>query len=241
VASLDVCPDGRLVATGTFSASDDVAGLNGIAVWDGESWSGLGTGLSSTDEFITAQGRAVLCNPDGDIFVGGEFTAVDGVSATNLARYADGSWTALATLNGAVSSMDWYEGVLYISGGFTELDGDEVFAIASWDGERWSSLADGLRTQFEFSPAYVACVRAKSNGVFASGYLERSGDTSLAFAGWFDGTAWHDLAGGLNDLTEACHVDSSRFFVGGSFTTAGGQPSLGIAEWNYAAAEGSGE
>lgn len=241
VAAIAVCPDGTLVATGSFTASDSVADLNGIAVWDGTAWSSLGTGLSTTEEFSTAQGRTVLCTPDGDIFVGGEFSAVNGVPATNLARFSAGTWTALATLNAAVSSLDWYDGVLYIGGGFTELDGNEMFAVASWDGSTWSPLAAGLQTQFEFSPASVSCVRAKSNGVFAAGYLEQSGDTPLAFAGWFDGTEWHDLAGGLNDLTEACHVDSSRFFVGGPFTTAGGQPSLGIAEWKYAPAEGAGE
>lgn len=237
VVDIALCPDGSLVATGSFTEDTDGTVLNYIATWDGTEWNALGTGLAG-DEFSTS-GRAVVCSPDGDVYVAGSFDTAGGTGAENVAVWSDGAWSSLGAFNGTASGLDWYDGMLYISGRFTEIDGTEYLGVVAWDGESFSAVGAGLETQFDFSPADVTCVFAKENGLFAAGYFERSNDVSLGFTAWFDGTDWQPLGEGVNDIAESCHVDSARFFVGGVFTSADSNPSLGLAMWDYS--EGSGE
>jgi hypothetical protein len=237
VSALATCPDGSLIATGAFVEDTDGTALNYIARWNGAAWTALGGGLEG-EEFSTF-GRAVVCGPDGTIYVGGSFDAAGGVDAENFAVWSDGAWASVGAFDSTVNSLDWYEGVLYIAGRFTNIDDTEYLGVAGWDGTSFSAIGAGLETQFDFSPADVSCVFAKENGVFAAGYFERSNGAELGFVAWFDGTDWLPLEEGVNDIAESCHVDSARFFVGGAFSSADSIPSLGLAMWDYS--EGSGE
>ena len=98
---------------------------------------------------------------------------------------------------------------LFVGGSFDTAGGVTAKGIARWDGTIWHALGDGLHTQYDFSPAQVWGIAVKSNGVFATGYFTRSNETVLGHVGWFDGTTWHSLDDGLNDVGESAIVGNN--------------------------------
>lgn len=86
VNSLAVTRGGTLVAAGTWAG--------GVSYWDGSAWSLLAGGANDR-----VQALAVL--PSGDVLAAGRFSSIGGVSADKIARWREGSWSALgATVGG---------------------------------------------------------------------------------------------------------------------------------------------
>jgi hypothetical protein len=60
--------------------------VNGIARWNGTTWSALGTGTNGDV-------LALLIRPNGDLIAAGNFTVAGGVSAGRIAKWNGASWT----------------------------------------------------------------------------------------------------------------------------------------------------
>jgi hypothetical protein len=78
--------DGSLVAAGNWNGDS----VKDVARFDGTAWVPLST---------LASGRAILqlaTLPDGDLLVGGFFTAIGGTAANGVARWNGTSWSAVA-------------------------------------------------------------------------------------------------------------------------------------------------
>lgn len=106
--------DGGVYVVGAFTTAGGNA-ANKVARWDttasstSNGWSAVGTGVGPTGgtarfNVITARETTKYSTIMGGIaFVGGSFSAVDGVSAANVAKYtpavapAVGTWAALGT------------------------------------------------------------------------------------------------------------------------------------------------
>jgi trimeric autotransporter adhesin len=73
--------------------------VHNVARWNGSAWSALGTGIDSRN--ATVQALAVM--PNGDLVVGGYFTAVGDVTMSSIARWDGNAWNPLGTgLGGSV-------------------------------------------------------------------------------------------------------------------------------------------
>ena len=59
-----------------------------VAMWDGSSWSPLGSGM---DEPVIA----LAIGPGNVLYAGGDFTLAGGVSANNVAKWESNSWSPL--------------------------------------------------------------------------------------------------------------------------------------------------
>jgi hypothetical protein len=87
VYALLALPDGSTVAGGDFDTAGGVAASN-LAVWDGLSWSSLGSGIDGT---VTA----LAVRPSGELIAGGQFTTAGGAPANNIALWNGAAWSAL--------------------------------------------------------------------------------------------------------------------------------------------------
>jgi hypothetical protein len=141
VRGLAVYDDGTgpaLYATGQFTEAGGVP-ANGIAKWDGESWSALGPGLEM-DPPISMTGRrvAVVETRSGPVlYVGGSFITAGGTPANYVACWDGEKWSPLDSgLNGeayAVASYDEGDGPALIVGGvFSTAGGLTAFNLAKW-------------------------------------------------------------------------------------------------------------
>ncbi len=224
-------PDGKLYAGGTFSAAGAVDARN-VATWDGEAWSALG---SIGEEWEAV--RAFAFDADEQLFAGGLFTTASGAPAANVVRWEDDAWVPLGEgVDDAVDSMVFYGGKLVIAGAFSHSGAADVPHVAFWnaDSEAFEAVGGGLRTDGDFDFAHVQAMVAHGKDLYVAGVFEVAGNQKVSHIARFDGKKWHDVDGGLDDVTESLSLGTDALWVGGTFTRAGGYGSIAIARYGLA-------
>ncbi|MGE3175526.1 MAG: hypothetical protein AB7O97_23080 [Planctomycetota bacterium] len=222
VESVVALPNGELVACGSWSTAGGYV-ANGVARWDGTSWSQLGGGV---------QGRpsTLLVRANGDVLVGGRFGTF-GNMPDKILRWDGTAWSVFAS--GAVeplwhvaSLLELANGDLLAGGYFRTLGGVEVNGIARWNGSTWLPLGPGL----------LSTVNAMG--------LNTAGDVIVAVGlqvGRWDGSLWWPVGPATNNEVECLATGpGGEIVAGGRFTTIDGAPLLRVGRWNGAAWTGMG-
>ncbi len=253
VASLCAFDDGagpRMHVFGSFSVAGDTD-LEGAARWDDDHWTPLGSGL-----FPRSNIGASLVHDDGAgpaLYAGeGTLLTAGGVAVKGIARWKNGAWSGVGTPSTGVRSVyalcefDDHLGprpALYVGGTFTDSGGVPTLNIARWDGSAWSALGSGVTGQVT-----SMCVYDDGGGpaLYVGGqFTSAGGVTSNRIARW-DGATWFAVGDGtgLQGATPGTPTSMAVFdedgpgpnppalFVAGSFFTAGGVNSQGLARWN---------
>ena len=239
VHTLAVFDDGSggqaLYAGGDFTTAGGVP-ANRIAMWDGTSWSSVGSG---TDDDVTA--LAVLDDLSGGgqaLFVGGEFTNAGGVSAGHIAKWDGATWSAVGggMKTGAsttVRCMTMFDDgggagpILYAGGNILGAGSTAAIGIASWDGSNWSALGGGLNgAVLDF-----AVFDDQSGGgpaLYLSGSFTGTGSVTANRVAKWDGNSWSPLGFGLSFTTNALEVFDDQSGGGESLYAA----NIDILKWN---------
>jgi hypothetical protein len=252
VEALTVFDDGSgpsLYTGGRFTAAGSMT-MNGIARWNGVSWSAL-TGPSGIG--VNNRVHALTIFDDGSgpaLYAGGMFTTAGGVTVDRIARWDGAQWFALTGPNatgvdGAIEALTVFEDgtgpALYAGGQFSIAGGVTVNHIARWDGTQWSSLTGPNATGVN-GAVYALAVVDDGEGpvLYAAGnFITAGGETVNRIARW-DGTTWSALTGsngtGMSGpvyaLAEYHDGTSPALYAGGWFTTAGGETVNNIAKWD---------
>lgn len=221
------------VVTVSFTVS--VSRLDRLAKWDGTDWSTLAgsptSDLDGTPRALAASG--------GDIYVGGDFTQVDGVRASRIAKWDGHRWSALG---GGVNGTVWAIAVsgedVYAGGEFTAAGGQSARGIAKWDGSKWSALRQGIsgcRDAFDIPSVYALAVRGRE--VYAGGRFAKAGGAAANGVAMWDGHTWAALGDGVrtgvyDGVIRALALRGKDLYAGGQFTTAGDVDVYNIARWN---------
>ncbi len=155
--ALDLGEGEKLYLAGNWGTIGGVV-ANGLATFDGESYGTWGNGIGlpqGANAFVAeladwddGSGRA--------IYACGRFTSVDGVAATNVARYdvAAGAWEAFGqrlvpdgSLNNMTSWAVFDDGsgpALYVGGQQFRVGGvGQKYNVAKWDGTNWTGVGAG--------------------------------------------------------------------------------------------------
>ena len=104
---------------GQFSRSGGIE-ASALAQWDARGWSTVGGGVGFPGFLPFVRTLAVRGN---DVFVGGRFTEVGGVSVSNVARWDGVGWHAAgAGTDGAISVLRALGPDLMAAGAFTTAD-----------------------------------------------------------------------------------------------------------------------
>ena len=115
-------PGPGLYVGGYFTTAGATA-VNGIARWNGTSWSALGSGVAGPSLTNVVQALALHDSGSGlELYAAGGFTSAGGVAANRIARWNGTSWTALgagvnAMVTGLFSHDDGTGPQLWIGGG----------------------------------------------------------------------------------------------------------------------------
>ncbi len=176
------------------------------------------------------------------LYVGGQFSAVDGTAAKNIASWDGSAWAPLGTgaeNGGVVYAMTSRDGILYAGGAFGNMGGlTGTKRIAKWNGSAWSDVGGGMSQ----NNAGIRALAFLGNDLYAGGYLnEIGGIVAHKLARW-DGAAWAALPGdplGSTDVVKALttHDDGwgPALYVGGEFPDAGGDAfASNIFRWDGA-------
>jgi hypothetical protein len=247
VDAIAILPNGNLVAAGGFNLAGGMA-ANGIAQWDGSSWSSLGLGLQSTYNGSTYSqpGFALAVLPDGDLIVGGQFTMAGSVAASGIARWDGSSWHALGDGlgdNPTVYALSVLPNGDLIAGGssFDIAGSTSPQSVARWNGTSWLGMGSARWNiePYDFAGTVkVLCQRSNGDLVAGGNFTSMDGERANYVARW-DGTSWSSFGNGVNgwspgsnDVRAIVELPNSDLFVGGYFETADEMPSQFWARWS---------
>jgi hypothetical protein len=221
------------VVTVSFDVS--VLQLDQLAKWDGTVWSSLGGGpIHGLDGTVRA-----LAAIGSDIYLGGDFTRVDGVEASRIAKWDGHGWSALGGgVNGTVWAIAVRGGDVYAGGEFTTAGDTEARGIARWDGRKWSALGSGIggdRNAPDAPTVYSIAVRGSE--VYAGGRFAEAGGAAANGIAMWDGRTWAPLGDGVrtgiyDGVVRALALRGRDLYAGGQFISAGGADAYNIARWN---------
>src|SRR6266568_6959681 len=192
---------------------------------------------SSMGGFLGADGavNAAVVDGSGNLYIGGQFTVVGDVFATNIAKWNGSSWTALGSgVNGGVSALAVSGSDLYAGGAFTMAGDSAANYIAKWNGRSWSALGSGMGGDLNgYGVGVSVSALAVSGGdLYAGGVFTNAGGSAANYVAKWDGNSWSALGSGMDDYVSALAVSGSDLYAGGFFSTAGGTAANSIAKWN---------
>jgi uncharacterized repeat protein (TIGR02543 family) len=226
-----ICNDlGRGISSDAYamavSGSNLYVGGSGgnLAKWDGNTWSALGSGLVGGTGYPGTNVTALAVSGN-DLYVGGTFSTAGGNAASSIAKWNGSTWSAFGSggLSGQVKA-------LAVSGSNLYVGGENL--IAKWDGSTWSALGSGLN-------ATVNALAVSGSDLYVGGWFTTAGGNAANHIAKWDGSTWSALGSGLGGGTgyygtnvTALAVSGTDLYVGGDFTTAGGNAANYIAKWN---------
>lgn len=227
-------PDGAgpqpavLAIGGYFSSAGGVA-ANSIAVWNGSTYSTLGTG-------IVGEVDALAVLPDGHLVAAGGFTAAGGTPVSNIAIWDGTSWSGLGTgLDGQVWALavSPVTGELFAGGMFTNAGSVVANRVAKWDGTTWSSLGTGT-TNGVNNIVYALSATPTGDIIVGGAFLSAGGVFNRrSVARYGSDGLWHTMGPGMNAAVLSLATLSDQTIVAsGTFTFAGTGNASRIARWD---------
>ena len=212
-----------------------------FSIWDGVTCSEFNPFAGVTDSDFFSYGEDISIDPNGNLYVVGNFTHANGVEVNNIAGYlGSNTWYALGTGLSHISG-DYSAGSvtststgIYVGGTFDTAGSTSVNGIAFWNNVsgNWEALGNGIS-------GHIDDLFITNSGDLLAGGLFNEAGTAIAnkIAKW-DGMDWSALdeghGNGLNGTVHALAYDevSETLYAGGIFSYAGDIPVNNIASWN---------
>jgi len=239
VNSIALDGSGNVYAGGSFATAGGLPARD-LARWNGIAWSTFGSGINSTNIYVTLV-YAVTVDYRGNLYVGGSFTGVGNTSANNIAEWNGTAWTPLgAGISGSsggevVALTTDAAGNVYAGGTFTDAGGITANNIAEWNGNNWSALGSGTGGSY---PDVYGLITDGAGNLYVGGTFTTAGGVTVNGLAKWNGSTWSALGTGVSGPLGSPYVQGMVFdragnlYVGGTFTAAGGVAATNIAEWN---------
>lgn len=190
---------------------------------------------------ITGIVNAIAEAPNGDIYIGGNFTNAGGVAEADYLCKWDGnsitSVTGASDFTGNVNALAVdARGNLYIGGIFENVGDTNGDGIVMWDGASLSSLGTGTGG---FGQYVLSLAVDPSTGYLYAGgeFAQMGGVTGAEEIAYWNGTSWNPLSSGLSHQVWALTFGADgNLYIGGEFLgAAGGGKGNYICKWNGSA------
>lgn len=186
---------GQVLAMASFGGRLYLGGSNlgtgsgavNLLAWDGTSLQPVGSGLDGS--------ASVLCEHQGELWIGGSFATAGGVPSRRLARF-DGtafrSFPGPAIQGTSVRALESFRGSLWISGHLGVVGGVDT-SLARWDGGTLTALGTGPNT-----PASTLLGDEQTGELWIGGGFFLCDDvTAAGLIVWHEAPRWDDLGSAL--------------------------------------------
>lgn len=171
----------------------------------------------------------------GSVYIGGNFTTVDGTTTNRAAVYSNGRFGTMQTgLNGAVFAMAANQGgTVYVGGTFTTAGGTASPYAAQWANGTWGHILNGFGN-IPGRGSQVNAVAVSPDGtVYFGGTLGQIDGTIAPNIAYWDGVTWGTLTNGVNGQVLGLDVaPTGTLYACGRFTTANGTTANYVAYWD---------
>jgi len=233
VEDLVVSADGSVYVAGAFKWATNTDGTivtsYGIAKWDGKRWSDLDGGVTGGVFGYFFVGA--LAASGENLYAGGFFSAMGGVSANYIARWNGSTWSAVGSgTDDIVHALKIFDGDLYAGGSFLNASGTPASYVARWDGSSWSALAGGL--DYGVNGFAVSGTNLYVGGNFNNATNASGAPVPTRYVARWNGSSWSAVGAGMNNTVVTVAVAGSNLYAGGIFTTADGVSANRIARWD---------
>ena len=242
VAALQIIGS-TLYVGGAFQNGGNIASADYLLACDLNTGAARSTVIHDGD--INGGVYALTRDANGTLYAGGQFINMAGIpQADHVAAY-DGSWHAMGTgPSTGGGAVDDYVRSLASSGNDVYIGTDSVNVanipqadhVARWNGSAWSALGANSAGTDGWLPktAFIYALAAKGSQVVATGSFQNANGIPTADTiANFDGTSWGPLGsngagnGPLGGNGLAVAILGTTVYVGGNFTSAGGDPLAG--------------
>ena len=213
-----VLPNGNLAAA---SRQFPLISVGDLSVFDGVNW----TNVPDPTAWIVTMTRL----PGGDLFLGGAFLSVPGLSVANVARWDGASWQGLVlgTNNRVRQIVSARNGDLLVAGDFATLAGTAAAGVARRTATGWTALGQSPGGQIR------AVIELDNGDIVVGGMFAQPPSPAAAHIARWNGTTWSAMGTGLDwEVRALLRLANGDLVAGGLFPTAGGQPMPGIARWD---------
>jgi hypothetical protein len=180
-----------------------------------QTWAPLSTGLDSPSTWpFPYVGFRSIASYNGEVYVGGNFTSVGGISVRNIARWNGSNWFPLDSgTNGEVDNMLVYNGQLYVSGSFTTAGNLQASGIAKWNGSTWLNADSGMLV---CGSSYSSVVF--NNELYVCGGFDSIGSVAANHIAKWNGTSWSQAGTGHNGFfVSSLAVYNNELYACGPF------------------------
>ncbi len=222
--------------------------VNNIARLQGTVWSALGSGVGGA---FSASVRGLCGFDDGSgpaLYAAGNFTTAGGLPARNIARWRNGSWSALGDgLDNQAWALARYPSsgpaALVVGGIFQIAGGAPAKSVARWDGSAFSLVGAGSPLAGLNNIALASLVFDDGNGpaLFVGGSFTAAGQLAVGGIARWSGTAWSAIGGSgpvlpvsINSMTVHDDGSGTRLFASGSFVNGSAPSEQRVARWDGA-------
>jgi hypothetical protein len=188
---LKIGPDGFLYAGGDFGTAGGVT-VNGIARWDGSSWTALGSGLGV--------GVYSLAFSGSTLYAGGSFTS----PSTRIAMWNGSSWSSMGTLGNTVQALTiGTDGTVYAGLAGT------TSTFQNWTGAAWAQVGATALTG-----AVTSLLTGKEGNIYVGGSFNVG--NFIRFAYW-NGVSLVPILSGTGGVTAMALSEDGHIYVSGVF------------------------
>lgn len=213
----------------------------------GNTWERMITSIVS---FSTADASVSAIAFNGtDMYIGGEFDRIDGVSCRNVMRKIASGWDALSPgpgesgVDGRVYCFAFRNNEVYIGGDFKQAiqQGSNLFLtsnICYWNttDRRYQPLMpNGTNTNYNPRGTITSMLVWRGHLYAAGNFTDAGGATTGGFARYdFSGQrqAFNAVGGGIDGSAFALLELPDGILLAGRFATAGNVAAAGVAIWN---------
>jgi trimeric autotransporter adhesin len=193
---------------------------------------------------VNGKVHTVVRAPNGDIYIGGEFTRAGDVLANNIARWDGSRWRAVGTIVGGPNGVNGpvyaiaiaANGRIYAGGSFTTAAGSVSANNVAFFGmppagsiqiPQWQALGSGTD-----GPVRALALDQNQRLIAGGDFVQAGGNTVYYIARW-QNSQWNAIGSGTNNSVRALSVDSSgKIYAGGLFTNAGAVSASRIAYYD---------
>ena len=194
---------GNVYAVGQFTDGATFSdGHQYVAMWNGTTWSKVGTGINALDTFCGLE--ALYPDEVGNMYVAG---IIDTTGTWEVAKWNGTTWSQVGTgsnalkANNGINAMRRDGGNLYVGGDFTDGSGNTY--IAKWDGTTWTELGSG------FNGTIRSIATDPSGNVYAIGDFTDGSIPGLHYVAKWNGTTWSQLGSGNINIVHHVASDPS--------------------------------
>ncbi len=187
------------------------AGSFGLAKWNGSSWDNLG----ATNGMINC-----LYEWKGDLYIGGDFTQMAGQSISYLAKYQNGTFSAVGnSLSFPIHALSNFQDTLYIGGDFHALgDTAALGFVGKWDNISLTKIDLALKGHGIYAFAEGGSKLYLGGDFNDGGGIVMTYGSNLATMEKFGNYYGVQLLDILNAPVYALKADNNVVYVGGAFT-----------------------